>query len=316
MATALTVSRFAPGDEERWNALVDTAPRRHFFFRREYMTYHADRFTDFSLVVCAGDEPVALLPASIDGPAVTSHGGLTFGGLVAAPSLTARRTLDAFGRVLGFLGEQGVRTLVYKAMPHIYHVTPAEEDLYAAFRHDARLVRRDISSTVRPSDPRMITKGRRSAVAQGRRRGIRVEECRDFTTFMAIERDVLTARHGVAPAHTACELELLAARCPREISLTAAFAGDEMVAGVVVYETPVVAHAQYIAATAEGYEAHALDVVIDHLLSVRYHDKRYFDFGISTTRAGRYLNEGLIRNKESFGARATVYDTYELVVTG
>jgi len=314
MATALTVRRFAPGDEHRWNTLVDAAPRRHFFFRREYMTYHADQFTDFSLVVCAGEQPVALLPASIDGPAVTSHGGLTFGGLVAAPSLTARRTLDAFGRLLGFLGQQGVRTLVYKAMPHIYHMTPAEEDLYAVFRHDARLVRRDISSTVRPRERRMMTKGRRSAVAQGRRRGIRVRECRDFAAFMAIDRDALTARHGVEPAHTAAELELLAARCPREISLTAAFAGEEMMAGVVVYETPVVAHAQYIAATAEGYEAHALDVVIDHLLSVRYRDKRYFDFGISTTRAGRDLNEGLIRNKESFGARATSYDVYELTL--
>ena len=37
-----------------------------------------------------------------------------------------------------------------------------------------------------------------------------------------------------------------------------------------------------------------------------------FDFGISTEQGGRYLNEGLIFQKEGFGARTVVYDTYEL----
>ena len=43
-----------------------------------------------------------------------------------------------------------------------------------------------------------------------------------------------------------------------------------------------------------------------------YPDKSYFDFGISTVENGRTLNANLIHNKESYGARATVYDFYEL----
>jgi hypothetical protein len=39
--------------------------------------------------------------------------------------------------------------------------------------------------------------------------------------------------------------------------------------------------------------------------------KKYFDFGISSEKNGRYLNIGLIQNKESFGARAIAYDFYE-----
>jgi hypothetical protein len=43
-----------------------------------------------------------------------------------------------------------------------------------------------------------------------------------------------------------------------------------------------------------------------------YRHKKYFSFGISTEEQGQYLNEGLIRNKESYGARAVVHDFYEL----
>jgi hypothetical protein len=79
-----------------------------------------------------------------------------------------------------------------------------------------------------------------------------------------------------------------------------------------VYETPVVAHAQYIAVSEEGRAAHALDVLADTALASYAGQKRWWDFGCSTEDEGRYLNEALIRNKESYGARAIVYDQYLL----
>jgi hypothetical protein len=52
---------------------------------------------------------------------------------------------------------------------------------------------------------------------------------------------------------------------------------------------------------------------VQELISARYAEKRYFDFGISTEKHGRYLNVGLVEYKESWGGRTTVYDTYEIV---
>jgi hypothetical protein len=51
---------------------------------------------------------------------------------------------------------------------------------------------------------------------------------------------------------------------------------------------------------------------MDHLINDYYALKRYFDFGISTENGGRHLNIGLAENKQSYGARAVVYDFYEL----
>ena len=88
----------------------------------------------------------------------------------------------------------------------------------------------------------------------------------------------------------------------------------EPVAGIVVYETDTVAHFQYIAASDEGCSIGALDLLIAHLIEKVYTNKQYIDFGTSTEQGGTYLNEGLIRQKEGFGGRAVVYDTYELSI--
>ena len=85
-----------------------------------------------------------------------------------------------------------------------------------------------------------------------------------------------------------------------------------MLGGVVIYSSDTLAHAQYMAVTQEGRHLCALDVVLSTLLSDVYADKKFFDFGISTEKNGSYLNEDLAAFKESWGARAVVYDTYEL----
>ena len=87
-----------------------------------------------------------------------------------------------------------------------------------------------------------------------------------------------------------------------------------MLAGVLLFETATVAHCQYMGATAEGKAIGAMNVLVDHLLTAIYGHKKYFDFGISTEQQGQYLNEGLIRNKESYGARTVVHDFYEIVL--
>ena len=52
--------------------------------------------------------------------------------------------------------------------------------------------------------------------------------------------------------------------------------------------------------------------MISTLIQETYKDKSYFDLGRSNQNGGRYLNMGLIAQKEGFGARAVVHDIYEL----
>jgi hypothetical protein len=84
---------------------------------------------------------------------------------------------------------------------------------------------------------------------------------------------------------------------------------------VVTYESDRAAHAQYIAASPAGREAGALDLVFDELLGDPRCEQTYFDFGGSHVDGGPAINEGLIDQKEGFGARSVAQDQYRIDLT-
>jgi hypothetical protein len=308
----LTVRPYGPADHSTWDGVVQCARARHFLHERAFMDYHQDRFVDASWFVFLGDRPIAVMPASRHGDAVISHGGLTFGGLLSTAELTAVRATAAVKAIGGALRAAGVRRLVYKPMPHIYHLAPAEEDLYALASAGGRLVGRELTTAVPPGAPRTYSHGRRDGVRAAAGRVDLVESDR-IEEFSALLETVLLERHGVEPVHSATELRTLADCFPGRIRLFVASEAGEIVAGTLIFETPVVAHAQYIAVGARGRELFALDVLLDHLL-VEVYAETWFDFGISNERDGS-LNVGLVQHKESYGARGIVHDRYELDLT-
>jgi hypothetical protein len=254
------------------------------------------------------------MPANRLNDTVFSHGGLTFGGIISDSRMTTGLMLEVFSGLMKELREEGFKRLVYKAIPHMYHLLPAEEDLYALFVHNARLFRRDVSSTVVAGRRPPLARGRRKTLKHVRARGLKVERSENFSQFMAIAEASLQLRHGLRPVHTAAEMQLLASRFPENIKLFALNYNGEMLGGVIIYESQNVAHGQYRHATEYGMELGAFDCIMDVLMNEVYVDKPYIDFGISMMDEGRKLNAGLIQNKESYGARATVYDFYEVNV--
>jgi hypothetical protein len=308
----IAVERFGPDRRQQWDEFVAEAKNGVFLFFRDYMEYHQDRFTDHSLLFRNGETLVAVLPANEVSGTLVSHGGLTFGGMLSGRRMTTPLMVELFAALQSYMRGRYLDRLVYKAVPHIYHDIPAEEDLYALFRSGARLVRRDVSSTILMADRPPVAKGRKSSVNVALRNAVIVGRSSDFRGFMALEAEHLQRQYGTKPVHSGDEMVMLATRFPEQIKLFTATVDGKLLAGTIVYDSRQVAHTQYIAASEEGRRLCAHDLVMHHLLNDVYSKKRYFDFGISTERAGHYLNSGLVGNKESFGARATVYDFYEL----
>jgi hypothetical protein len=276
------------------------------------MDYHADRFTDGSLMFHVGDRLVALMPANVSDGSVFSHQGLTYGGLLVNHDMTASLMLDVFDAMLDFLRGQGAKRLTYKSMPYVYFQEPTQEDLYALFRHGARLVRRDLSSVLPLGRPRDYTKGKKHNIAKARRRNLCFERSDNFGAFFSLLRSVLRGRHGVEPVHTEAELALLATRFPEEIRLYCVYERDQLLAGAVVFVNQAVVHTQYLANSDAGRMVGALDFLIEELINTEFCDKRYLSFGISTEAQGHEVNHGLLESKEAFGARSVVHDCYEL----
>lgn len=310
----LRVERYESRLQKDWDEFVARSKNGVFLFYRTYLEYHADRFADHSLLFFDDSRLLALLPANRRGNVLASHGGLTFGGFVTDDKMKTPIMLELFDALQQHCRSESIERVIYKPVPHIYHRLSAEEDLYALFVRDGRLVQRDVSSTVVVRERPSLSKGRKWAVKRAKAHGVEVRLSADIEGFMAIEEENLRTKYGVKPTHSAAELRLLAERHPDHIKLFGAYRGETLLGGIVVYENRHVVHAQYIATTPEGREIAALDCIVDGLLNEVYADRTYFDFGISTEENGRKLNVGLIENKESYGARAVAYDCYELDV--
>ncbi len=309
------IRRYTPEYKAEWNAFVAASKNGTFLFDRNYMDYHADRFSDFSLMFYRKDRLYALLPANKDGQTLVSHGGLTYGGLVTDSSATANGVVQLFGQLVKYLASQGFDAFVYKAIPWIYHRHPAEEDLYALFRTGrARLLARDISSTIIQSRPLKWHRDRRYGINRCRNNGVEVGQSDDYAAFWRVLDDNLMATYGVHPVHSLDEMLLLKSRFPRNIVLYSATKDGQTLGGTVLYLTPQTVHAQYISASPEGKRLRVIDAIYDRILNEDFAFFPIFDFGKSTEGHGRMLNESLIYQKEGFGARGVCYDTYEIAL--
>ena len=302
-----------------WNEFVKHSKNGTFLFDRGFMDYHSDRFEDASLVFLDDKGNICgLLPANFcrSGHVVQTHGGLTYGGFVLgekAVQLSVNRMLALAASY--YAGKLGAVSMLYKPVPHIYHTLPAGEDLYALFAAGAQLSGRGVSSALCPASHPHQRQSRRGGVVKARKNGITIEQAgaqsSELKAFHGILSQVLAERHNAKPVHSLQEMQLLMQRFAG-IKLFVAKLGDEVLSGVWMFETPRVAHTQYIATCDRGKSLGAGDLLIDSLVSEQYAGKPWFDFGISTERGGQWLNRGLVFEKEGFGGRTVCYDTYTL----
>ena len=311
-AKMLEVVRYSITCKAAWDTFVADSKNGTFLFYRDYMEYHADRFKDHSLLFYRKGKLIALLPANETGSELHSHGGLSYGGIISCSCMKAALMLNIFETIRLYLKEIGFSKLTYKAIPHIYHQQPAEEDLYALTQNGAALTRRDLNSVISLEEALPHSRLRERMLKKAQKLDLIIKQNCSFDDFMDLEQELLETKYNLKPTHSKDEIRKLAQQFPENIKLYTVYEEDQMIAGVMIYETHTVAHCQYIGATERGKSVGGLDLLIDYLLTSIYPNKRYFSFGVSTEQQGRYLNESLVRNKESYGARAVVQDFYEL----
>ena len=305
--------RYTPEAALQWNDFVKTSKNGFFMFDRAYMDYHSDRFEDHSLLLYENNKMIAALPANQNGGVLYSHQGLTFGGFIIGKKMRCSMMLDAFQALQDYMSKQNLFKIVYKAIPYFYHTQPSQEDLYALFRNGANMIKADASSTIDYKTKRFsFSSSRKSGIKKAKDLGLNISQSHDFKTFFKIMDDVLHEKYNTRSTHTYEEMELLHNRFPNNIKLHGCFKREEMLAGIITYETDKVVHTQYIGSTVEGKASGAADLLLDSLINSYEQSKNYFDFGISTENNGQFLNESLISQKEGTGARTTIQYVFEL----
>jgi len=311
METELTVEKYKASHKHLWDTFVQQAKNATFLFARDFMEYHNDRFKDFSLLVFNKGKVVSVLPANVVEDEVFSHQGLTYGGFVLSSKAKFTDVLSAYKAVLSFLSSEGITKLHLKPIPKIYCSQPSDEIDYLLFLTEGQQTRVDLSSTIDLRNPLKIQSNRTEGVKKALKQGLVLSEVTEFQSFWEdILIPNLKEQHGAKPVHSVNEITQLARSFPKNIKQFNVYQGETIVAGATIFETEHLAHIQYISANANKQQLGSLDFLFHHLITERYAEKHYFDFGISNENAGKNINKGLLYWKECFGARSVAQHFY------
>ena len=299
-----------------WDEFCSSAINATFLHTRRFLAYHGNRFEDVSLMMMESGRIVGVMPVAFVGEnrhVVVSHPGITYGGVVHQGRLSGTRMIDAIGEVRNYYAARGCTQLIYKAVPYIYSDMPAQGDLYALFRYGASRTRCDLACT--------IDLNHRLPMSERRRRGLKkaaaivtlADGPANLEELWAVLEQNLARKHAAQPVHSLGELKSLLNLFPKEIQIRCARIDGCVEAGVVFFNSRSTWHAQYIASSERGYQASALDAVIDSAIrEAAEAGARYFDFGTSNEEGGAVLNDGLYRFKLEFGGGGVAHEFYEL----
>lgn len=307
----MRIERYETALASEWDDFNLGSKNGIFLFNRDYLEYHNDRFVDHSLVIFKEEKILALFPANEIEFEIHSHAGLTFGSLIMGFDLKAFEVLEIFSQIKEYYSDLGFKKIVYKAIPSIFQKYASDEDIYALFRNGAQLFRRDISSVIDLKNKIRFSESKRQSIAKCIQDNIIFSENIDFKEYWSLLTEVLS-KFDVKPVHSLQEIKELKSLFSKEIRLFEARRGDELLAGIVIYDYGKVVHTQYMANSQEGRKIGALDFINHCLINQIFQDREYYSFGISTESQGKVLNEGLIQQKEMMGGRGIAIDFYSI----
>lgn len=310
----IEIIKYSEKYSNQWNDFLNYTKNSTFLFNRNFMEYHSDLFVDFSLIIIDNGKIVGLLPANIDNLGrVISHQGLSYGGFIFGKNEKLNNISKYIYSTLKFLSEKGIDTLIYKSFPRFYNDLGSDEVEYNLFILNANLCRRDSALVIDLKNKIEFQTRRKRSIKKAKKLNIKIIETKSFSEFWnKILIPNLKLKHNAFPVHSLDEIELLANHFPENIKQYNACMDNNIIAGTTIFETPTVAHAQYISSSEEGRNNGGLDFLFEQLINEKYSEKKYFDFGISNENQGKSLNHGLLDWKEGFGGRAFSHDFYEI----
>ena len=311
----LEVVRYSSEKKQEWDSFIDDSKNGTFLFKRDFMDYHSDRFTDSSLMIYRKGKLVSCFPANVVENDIHSHQGLSYGGFVFNSKMRLSIAEEVLDATVLFYKSQQIENLYIKQIPTIYHKYPSNEMDYWLWRKDAQIYRKDTTITVDLKSSLIFSTRKKRNLKKALSNGYSIKENEDFDNFWnLILIPNLERKYKVLPVHSLPEIKLLNSKFEREIVQYNVYnIIGEIVAGTILFIKNNSVHAQYISANDEGTSNGALDYLFTYLIN-KFKEKElsFFDFGICNEKIGRELNYSLVEYKEGFGASTFIHDFYKI----
>ena len=306
----LKVQRYSAKHKKVWDDFVSKVELHSILFYRDYMEYHSDRFTDYSLMVYEDQKLIAIMPANIDENGdVHSHQGLSYGGVLNKSPLLFVNLLEVYQKIVEFLSNQKIKNLIIKHIPSCFTLSRDTNLIFSWLESDK--YRTDIYSFIPKRNYDKPNKHRLRHIKKSTKKNFKVKRISDFSIFWdKLLIPNLLDRFNVKPVHKSSEIQFLAEFFPENILCYGLYEKEDLRAGVVLFIHNKIVHTQYIAGDKNRKDG-SLDYLINYLI-LKYNGQYIFSFGSSSENNGNQINSGLLNWKESFFSSNGIQEFYKI----
>ena len=313
-----------------WDRFVSDSNDGTVFHTLRFLGYHpGDRFESHHLCIYKRNRLFAVLPGTLckeqSGPALVSHPGASYGGLVFSDHFSFSDASDLIQGLVDYSTSAGFRRIEMTLPPTAYMATPHQIFEYALISAGFSYRKRELTSIVSLDTPvenvlAGLPQKTRADVRQAQKLGLCVTWRDDPSDedLGVLYRMLLDNRQDLElktpPAHSLEELGRIREKLPGMLLLGLTHSGDTSVAGTLVFRcNPQVLLTFYICHDRSARDLHPVHLMLCDLLSEGTRQRyRYVDFGISTVNMKPL--HSLIKFKESFNAQGFFRDTFEKVI--
>ena len=312
---------YSPELDKRLDHFVECESVNGTFLQtRRFLNYHpTGRFTDASFALEKSGTIVAYFPGVEKEQTFVSHAGSTFGGPIIAKSFyTGSRIREILTEADQYFSEK-FKGILFKVTPELF-AKESPDLLDYTLEHMGYTRHTELSSYcilqsgVDPLENcdkecrRIFKKSEIESIRFGN-----LEKAEDFETFYRF-LEISKSKHHVHPVHTLQELyNLKDNRIPDHIRFRGIWDGNTLVAAMMLFlfEGTKTIHGQYIAPNPDYEKFQPTTALYVRVMrEAAQEGYKQISWGISTEDGGNYLNESLLRFKESLGAKASVNAFY------
>ena len=310
-----SVQVYSEAEYHPWNSFVSSAKNATFLFHRDFMEYHKDRFTDFSLMIYKNQNLVAVLPANkVDGT-LYSHQGLTYGGLVLSPDSDLVEIEEITSQVFRFIKYEGFYNLILKSFPDIYQKASSVELAYVLQKEKASIINQNLILAIDLRSDFKIHKSKLKRFRKCKKGGFQIsedlKEFQKFWTQLLIPR--LQEKHQSTSVHSFPEILQLQSAFPDNIVQYNIYKDEELLAGITIFKSANVVKSQYGIASKTGERLGALDMLFVKLIDdFKLEGFSYFSMGTINDDSKIGYNVGMLKQKQEFGCQMFLQPVYQL----
>lgn len=319
----LVVKRYSKELEHEWEEFVSSSVNGTFMQERRFLSYHpSDKFIDHSLIFMEDQKIIAVLPAAIiqqeDKHMLCSHPGASHGGLIIKSSLSTKKCLELVSALVEYCIMFGFDYIRLKPVPKVYHSSLSDQ-LDFALRFTGFVFEYTELATaleLKKGEEHFLKQAMSDTAFRNYQKalksGLTVIEDADINDYWPVLENKLKLSHHAKPTHTLEEIKYLKTLYPDSIKLFAAYKGEALAAGVLVFLlNKRVINCFYIAHDNQYQQMRPLNLVFGYLMDWgRKSDFNYLDWGISTEEKGNRVNIGLFQFKEGFGGHGVLRESY------